>query len=102
MIKKPDGFKKEIGVLNNEIKYNRKHLDKIWENISEIKERLQSLELHMNFNTRLISIICSEKLKMKNEEVISLVRRIKRETEQEIQVRILEDLFKKKSMKKNK
>lgn len=102
MIKKPDEFKKEIAVLNSEIKYNRKHFDKIWENISETKERLQSLELHMNFNTRLLSIICSDKLGITNKEIIGLVKRIKKETEQEIQVRILEDLFKKKSRKRKK
>ncbi|MEA3560633.1 MAG: hypothetical protein U9R31_02555, partial [Candidatus Omnitrophota bacterium] len=91
---------KEIGILNSELKYDRKHLDKIWGNLSEIKERLQGLELHMNFNTRLLSIICSEKLAIKDREILSLVRRIKKDTEQEIQIKALDELFEKKSRKK--
>ena len=101
--KKPKEIKgeiqKEINILKSEIVYNRKHLDKIWENISEIKERLQDIELFINFNTRLLSIICSEQLGMSGLEIRKLVRRIKKLTEADIQTRKLEKLFEKESKK---
>lgn len=90
---------KEINILKSEIIYNRKHLDKIWENISEIRERLQDVELFINFNTRLLSIICSERLEMNALDIKRLVRRVKKLTEADIQTRKLEKLFKKESKK---
>jgi hypothetical protein len=103
-MERPEKLKmnREIEILNSEIKYNRKHLDKIWENISEIRDRLQNLELHMNFDTRLLSIICSEQLNLKGGEIIKLVKRIKKEIEKDIQIKFLKDLFEKKGKKKRK
>ena len=92
-------IQREINILKSEIVYNRKHLDKIWENISEIKERLQDAELFISFNTRLLSIICSEELEMSGLEIRKLVRRIKKLTEADIQTRKLEKLFEKESKK---
>ena len=94
-----NGLQKEINILKSEIIYNRKHLDKIWENIFEITERLQDVELFINFNTRLLSIICSERLDMSGLEIRKLVRRVKKLTEADIQTRKLEKLFKKESKK---
>ncbi len=93
-------LQKEINILKSEIIYNRKHLDKIWENISEIRERLQDVELFINFNTRLLSIICSERLGMNGLEIRRLVKRVKKLTEADIQTRKLEKLFKKESKKR--
>ncbi len=84
---------KEVHDVRHEVDYVRKHLDKIWEHVTVTNERLQDLEIQMNLLSRLLTIICIEKLGIKLKAFKQLVRRIEKETVADLQIHHLEELY---------
>ncbi len=84
---------KEVHDVHHELEYARKHLDKIWEHVTVTNERLQDLEIQMNLLSRLVTIICIEKLGIKLKVFKQLVRRIEKETVADLQIHHLEELY---------
>ncbi|GEM_PF-1327046 len=86
-------LKKEDKTLHEGLDYIKKHLDKLWEHVSETNERLIDLEVQSNLMTRLITTICLERLKMQADSLTKLIRRIEKEAIEDSQIMHLEHLF---------
>ncbi len=83
----------EDRILNEEIRYIKKHLDKIWEHISNTNERLQDLEIQVNLLSRLIATLAVEKLDMKGFGLMKMIKRVEKQAIADDQIRLLENLY---------
>jgi chromosome segregation ATPase len=83
--------------LISEIEYMKKHRDKLWEQISQLADRMQDAEVQINLNTRLLTYLCIEKLGMKAHQLRKVLKKIEKETLEDQQIKMLEEQFKKKS-----
>lgn len=88
--------------LEEDFAYLRKHIDKLWENATEGKDRLQDLEIQANLITRLITTLCLEVLKIPPKAFRDIIRQVERESERDSQVGHLEELFRMESKDKDK
>lgn len=79
--------------LHHQLDYIRKHVDKLWEQTTTTNERLQDLEIQVNLISRLITLLCIEKLGMKLRLFRRLVRRVEKETIADLQIHHLEELY---------
>lgn len=79
--------------LSHRLDYIGKHLDKLWEHVAATNERLQDLEIYANIVSRLLTMICVEKLGIKQTVLRRLLKRIEKETIADSQVHYLEDLY---------
>jgi len=101
-IKKPEeDTRKEISSLRGDLDYFQKHIDKLWENSAETKERLQDLEIQTNLITRLIAALCMEVMKIPSKTFRGIVRQVEQDAERDSQVVHLEELFRMESKKKD-
>jgi hypothetical protein len=57
------------------------------------EERLQDLEIHVNLLTRLLTTLCTDKLKMKVGVLKRLIKRIEKEAIKDSQIMHLESLY---------
>ncbi len=89
-----DEMRREFRLVQEEARYIKKHLDKIWEYVAESSERIQDLEIQVNLLSRLFSTLAIEKVGMRLSDLRKLVRRIEKEAIDEYQIRHLEDLYK--------
>ena len=80
-------------LIDDELDYIKKHLDKIWEYVAESSDRLQNLEVQMNLLGRLVTALAVEKLNMRLSALRRLIRRIEKETIEDSQIRHLEELY---------
>ncbi|HNV85742.1 MAG TPA: hypothetical protein PKL97_02105 [Candidatus Omnitrophota bacterium] len=96
----PEEWAKELKSFQDDLGYHRKHLDKLWEQATEARERLQDLEIQVNLVTRLLTTICLEVLKIPQKTFRGIVRQIEKEAERDSQVVHLEELFRLESKKK--
>jgi len=76
-----------------ELIYLKKHIHKLWDQVTEANDRLQDLEIQTNLMTRLITTICMDYLKLKPEKFNKLVRRVEKEAIEDSQIMHLEHLF---------
>lgn len=65
--------------IKQEITYLKKHVDKIWEGVSNINERLQTLEIQFNRVSCLVATLAIEKLGMKAFGLVRMIKEIKKE-----------------------
>lgn len=91
---------KQARELHHQLDYLRKHVDKFWEHVNATNERLQDLEIQVNLISRLITLICIEKLGMKLKMFRRLVRRVEKETITDLQIHHLEELYRLEPKKK--
>jgi len=96
----PDTCPKELKAFQDDLGYHRKHLDKLWEQATEARERLQDLEIQVNLVTRLLTTVCLEVLKIPPRAFRGMIRQIEKEAERDSQVVHLEELFRLESKKK--
>ncbi|MBI2870294.1 MAG: hypothetical protein HYY14_01135 [Candidatus Omnitrophica bacterium] len=87
----------QLEILKSELDYQKKHRDKLWEKVTELMERMQDAEVQININTRVLTYICVEHLGMTSKQLKKLLKRIEKETEEDRQIVMLEELFRKKS-----
>ena len=87
-------FQLEQREIRQDLDYLKKHLDKIWEHVSQANDRLQNLEVQMNLLSRLVATLAVEKLGMKTFHLVRLIRRIEKEAITADQIQHLEDLYK--------
>ena len=91
---------KQARELHHQLDYIRKHVDKLWEQATTNNERLQDLEIQVNLISRLITLLCIEKLGMKLRMFRRLVRRVEKETITDLQIHHLEELYRLEPKKK--
>lgn len=96
MVQKKRKKGKEVNepLLRSEMEYLKKHIDKLWEQANESADRLQSIEIHLNLLTRLLTALCIEKMGMRIGVLKRLIKRIEKEAIQESQIYQLESLYK--------
>lgn len=94
---KNDEFKKEIrkevALIKEELEYIRKHVDKLWECSGESVERIQDLEIQVNFLTRMLMLLCEGPLGLNQKALHIFIKRAEKELLRDDQVSRLEDLF---------
>lgn len=83
----------EDRVLKEEISYIKKHLDKIWEHVSQTNERLQNLEIQVNLLSRLVVNLAIEKMNMRTFTLMKMIRKIEKQFITEGQIQDLEKLY---------
>ena len=83
----------EDRILTDEIRYIKKHLDKIWEHVSNTNERLQDLEVQMNLLSRLVAALAVEKLNMRTFSLMKMIKRIEKQAIADAQISHLENLY---------
>ena len=90
-------IRKQLALITSEVEYEKKHRDKLWEKVAELSERMQEAEVQINVNTRLLTYVCIEELGISTTRIRKLLRRIEKETKEDQQIVMLEELFRKKS-----
>ncbi|MBI4398868.1 MAG: hypothetical protein HY586_07055 [Candidatus Omnitrophica bacterium] len=86
-------LKREDRTLHEGLDYIKKHLDKLWEHVTQTNDRLMDLEIQSNLMTRLVTTICLEKLKIHTDALTQMVKKIEKEAIEDSQIMRLEELF---------
>ena len=87
----PRGFSTR---LENELRYLKKHIDKLWEFAHDTSGRLHDLEVHADLMQRLVVALALEKIGTDLHELRRLIRQAEKEAIADSEVYQLEELFK--------
>ena len=90
---KEEQLQREDKRFQEELDYNKKHLDKLWEYATDAKDRLQDLEIQVNLITRLLTTLCLEVLNMRPKALRKLIKKVEEEAIADSQIMHLEELF---------
>ncbi len=86
-------YLKENREIRNRLDYMSKHLDKLWEQVTQANERLQELEIYMNIVSRLLTTVCIDKIGIKMGNLKLMLKKIQDEAIADSQVSYLEELY---------
>ena len=87
-------LRREIRLLQNDIGYIKKHLDKLWQIGTESSQRLQDAEVQINLLSRLVVTLAIEKMNMRLSVLRRMIRRIEKDAITDSQIQQLESLYK--------
>lgn len=79
--------------LYSEMSHLKKHFEKLREQYEKMDERLEDAEIHINLLTRLLTVICVEKMGMRIGVLKRLLKRIEQEAIRDSQILHLESLY---------
>ncbi len=77
----------------SEMSHLKKHFEKLREQYETMDERLEDAEIHINLLTRLLTVICVEKMGMRIGVLKRLLKRIEQEAIRDSQILHLESLY---------
>lgn len=80
--------------FHKEILQQKKQIEKIWETVRGLEERMQDAEIHVNLLTRLLTALCIEKFGIRIGVLKRLIKRIEKEAIRDSQISQLESLYK--------
>jgi len=76
-----------------ELRYLKRHIDKLWDIVSESDKVINNLEVHADLVQRLLVCLCLEKLGMRLSELRRYIRKAEKEAIADSEVFELEELF---------
>ncbi len=79
--------------LYSELNHLKKHFEKLKEHDEKMQDRLEDAEIHINLLTRLLTVICVEKMGMRIGVLKRLLKRIEKEAIRDSQILHLESLY---------
>jgi len=87
-------LRRELRLMQHDVGYMKKHVDKLWEIGTESNRRLQDAEVQINLLSRLVVTLAIEKMNMRLSVLRRMIRRIEKDAITDSQIQQLESLYK--------
>ncbi len=87
-------LRRELRLMQQDMGYMKKHVDKLWELGTESSKRLQDAEVQINLLSRLVVTLAIEKMNMRLSVLRRMIRRIEKDAITDSQIQQLESLYK--------
>lgn len=87
-------LRRELRLMQQDIGYMKKHVDKLWELSTDSSKRLQDAEVQINLLSRLVVTLAIEKMNMRLSVLRRMIRRIEKDAITDSQIQQLESLYK--------